>query len=251
MMAAAILLLAAPAYAGAAADDDWLDLRRKGPAAVAAAADRADAPEPSISRYRPAVAAGHPLHGALLTLARAPVPGGVAIRVRLDGPGRAGEGASVLPGKGGGVWLRTATSKSVRATPAALFTPVEALGVPWALFLAHALTAWFDTEFEGEFDDVAIARARPKYVKGPGLQPMKVGVSKRWHCRVVAQTTDLDGHVRSGLLWLETRREGAACVHGRLRLRPAAGEAAALEWTLIDVVRGKAAGRLRFDGAGL
>ena len=243
-------LLALAQTPPAHADDDWLDLRRKGPAAVAAAADRADAREPSVARYQPQVPPGHPLHGAVLSVARARQSGGVAVRVRLDGL-TIHEGAAVRPGKAGGVWVRRPGAKPTRATPGALFEPVQALGVPWALFVAHALPDWFDTEFEGEFDDVAISKVRPKYVKGPGLAPMKLGVSKRWHCRVVAQVTDLDGQVRSSLLWLQTRLEADACVHGQLRLRPLAGESAALQWTLVDVARGKAAGRLRFDAAGL
>ena len=109
----------------------------------------------------------------------------------------------------------------------------------------------FDLQSEGEFGDFGILRLRPHYEAGPGLQPMKAGVSKAFHAFALAEVTDLQGKAQAGALWLDPATEDGLVVFARLRLRPAAGDSAALELERTDLKRGKAAGKLVFGPAAL
>jgi hypothetical protein len=225
---------------------DWLDLRRKGPAAILAAARTADAREPRIATYAAKLPPTDPLHGLRVTVARAPGKTAGKLLVRFDGPkslqssGFASDDATV--------WLRLPGQKAGPLQAQDLFAPLPALPVPLAVLAAPAITERFEVQVEGEFDDVAVLRMRPRYEQGPGLVPMKLGVSKRWQCAVVAETTDLaTGRALASLLWLDTRQDG--CVHDRLRLRGADGRT--VDLALVALRRGKDVGKLRFDAAAL
>jgi hypothetical protein len=244
-----LLLLPAVVHA------DWLDLRRQGPEAELAAARKVAAPEPWIATYAAELPVGHPLSGLKLTVARAPgqVRAGHAalmdVLVRFEGP-------SALKGVGvvahaGQVWLRLPGTKAVPMTNDALFQDLPRLGLPLAVFVASETEHLFDVRNEGEFDDVAILRMLPRYEKGPGLQPMKVGVSKQQAAYVLSEVTDREGHALGGALWQETRLDKGLAVHERLRLRPAGHDDAVVELRMSGLKRGKAAGKLVFGPASL
>lgn len=246
---AALLLLPQVAHA------DWLDLRRQGPEAEFAAARQISAPEPWIATYAVALPLNHPLAGLKMTVARAPGearqghPTLSDVLVRFSGPASL-HGAGVVA-HAGQVWLRLPGGKVAPMTNDTWFQDLPHLGLPLAVFVASETEKLFDVRNEGEFDDVAILRLLPRYEKGPGLQPMKVGVSKQHAAYVLSEVTDREGKALGGVLWLETRVDKGLAVHERLRLRPALHDDAALELHLTGLKRGKAAGKLVFGPAAL
>ena len=259
-LAVAGLVLAGPAHA------DWLDLRRHGPEAELAAARKLAAPEPWIATYATNLPAEHPLAGLKLTVARAPGKPGAApakgaakeavarpalsdVLVRFEGvPALQGIGIVAHAGE---IWLRLPGGKAMPATNQTLFQDLPRLGLPLAVFVASETHKLFDIRNEGEFDDVAIVRLLPRYEKGPGLQPMKLGLSKQQTAYVSCEVTDREGHSLGGVLWLDVRVDKGLAVFDRLRLRPAGKDAGAIELKLLELRRGKAAGRLKFTPAAL
>ena len=261
MQLALVAALAVPLPAAA----DWLDLRRQGPTAVVAAAHKAAAPLPWLATYSATLPSSHPLHGLKLTVARAPGPKGSPgpgpMLLRFEAPASLrGVGVTVQAGK---AWLRLPGQKAAQImTPEALFATVAQIGVPLAVFLvpdlvlpppaqakgksSAAQVPLYDLQSEGEFGDFGILRLRPHYEAGPGLQPMKAGVSKAFHVFALAEVTDLQGKAVAGALWLDPALEDGLVAFSRLRLRPAAGDPAALELERTDLRQGKAAGRLVF-----
>lgn len=256
-------------FAGAA-HADWLDLRRQGPEAELAAARKVGAPEPWIATYGVNLPPEHPLAGLKLTIARAPgqpgakpAKGGVkgeakvtAIRPALSDVLVRFEGPASLHGTGivahaGEVWLRLPGGKAAPMTNQALFQDLPGLGLPLAVFVANETHGLFDIRNEGEFDDVAIVRLMPRYEKGPGLQPMKLGLSKQQAAYVLCEVTDREGHSLGGVLWLDVQVDKGMAVFDRLRLRPAGKDAGAIELRLLEMRRGKAAGKLKFTPAAL
>lgn len=253
---AIVCLLVAVAGVGAAwpVQADWLDLRRGGPEAIVQAARVANAPEPWIATYSVTLPAGHPLHGLKLILARAPSPTGKLL-IRLEGPASLhGVGGVVADGK---AWLklpRAADGKPTRAQPAsheAMFAPLPGLGLPLGLWLAPELPSLYKLHTEGEFGDVAILRLRPRYEAGPGLQPLKLGVSKQHAAFVQCEVTDLQGKPLQGVLGVDLKAYGKVVVPTELRLRPKASEEGVLVLKLDGVRTGKDAGKLKFDASAL
>lgn len=249
---------------GSAATFDWLDLRRQGPLALLQAAARVNAPELWIATYAANLPPKHPLFGLSLTVARAPgtaavKPKGAAaapeaaaalgsLLVRFDGPPKL-KGVGVLAANGK-IWLRLPAKAAKPETHPDLFQNIEALGVPLAVFVAADTKALFTLVSEGEFDDVGMLRMKPIYEAGPGLEPMKLGLSKNNGAFVALEVTDLQGKPKAGVLWLDTTIDDGLAVHKRLRVRPV-NEANAIELELIELRRGKAAGKIKFVPAEL
>lgn len=250
---------------GSAATFDWLDLRRQGPNALLQAAARVNAPELWQATYLANLPTKHALYGLSLTVARAPSPAVAkakgptagpdaaattagSLLVRFNGPAKLkGVGVVAVNGK---IWLRLPTKAAGPEIHADLFQNIDALGVPLAVFVAADTKALFTLVSEGEFDDVGMLRMKPIYEAGPGLEPMKLGLSKNNGAFVALEVTDLQGKPKAGLLWLDTTIDDGLAVHKRLRLRPV-NEANAIELELVELRRGKAAGKIKFVPADL
>jgi len=230
-----------------AARADWLDLRRQGVEAELAAARKASVPEPWLAKYVADLPKAHPLAGLTIVVARAPSsnphkPGDVLARI---------EGVAALRGVGvalhaGQVTLRLPGQKATAATNLALFTDLPLLQVPLAVFVATEAEHLFTFQNEGEFGDVAVLRLLPRYERGGGLQPLKVGLSKRYQAFAQSEVTDREGRPLGGLLWQEPRLDKGLVVWQELRLR-AKGSEAVVPLRLLELKRGKAAGKLVFD----
>jgi hypothetical protein len=238
---------------------DWLELRRRGVEAELAAARQASAPEPWIARYQAELSKDHPLAGLVLVVARAPAaqsptggekdrgaPG--AVMARFEGVAALrGVGVALQAGK---VVVRLPGQKPQPASNAALFQDLPGVQLPLAVFVASELAALYTFQNEGEFDDVAVLRMRPRYERGPGLEALKVGVSKQWQAFVQSEVTDREGRPLGGLLWQEPQRQDKLVVWQRVRLR-AKGSDAAVPLRLVELKRGKSAGKLAFDAKAL
>jgi len=247
---------------GSAATFDWLDLRRQGPVALLQAAARVNAPELWIATYAANLPAKHPLYGLSLTVARSAVPAAVkgkgtsaaadaalgSLLVRFNAPAKL-KGVGVVASNGK-IWLRLPAKAAQPEIHADLFQNIDTLGVPLAVFVAADSKGLFTLVSEGEFDDVGMLRMKPIYEAGPGLEPMKLGLSKNNGAFVALEVTDLQGKSKAGLLWLDSTIDDGLAVHKRLRLRPT-NEANAIELELIALRRGKAAGKIKFVPAEL
>jgi hypothetical protein len=91
---------------------------------------------------------------------------------------------------------------------------------------------------------------RPRYERGPGLEALKVGVSKQWQAFAQSEVTDREGRPLGGLLWQEPRLQQGLVVWQRARLR-AKNSDATVPLRLVDLKRGKAAGKLVFNASAL
>ncbi len=225
---------------------DWLEIRRGGADAIVAAARAASAPAAWQATYAVMLPAGHALSPdkateLRLTVARDKPIGkgavGGSLMVRVDAP---------LPIKGiglvvhgGKAWLRAPGGKAAPASPAALFAAVAGLGVPWAAFAPLEFKGLHSATLEGEFGDIAVLRGKPEYVAGPGVAPVKAGISKRHGCWVVGEVTDRHGKTLALVQWLEVGELQGIPVPERLRLRGVAGEAVALDLRRLDLTVGR------------
>ncbi len=230
---------------------DWLDLRRRGIAAELAAARQATAPEPWIAQYAIDLPNSHSLHGLKVTIARAPgalvaaKPGPSSVFVKFEGPPTL-HGAGIVI-HGGQIWLRKPGGQAKIASNEGLFADLPGLGLPLAVFVASETQGLFDLRNEGEFGDVAILRALPLYERGPGLQPMKIGMSKQHGALVLGEVTDREGKSLGGVQWLDQVLDHGLVTFGQLRLRPAEHDERSLVLQRVSLRRGAAAGKLIFS----
>ncbi len=200
----------------------WLKVRRKGPSAIVEAARGALVGDAQWWRYELDVLDADPGAGLALEISRRPTKGGgsdVGVRVR-DKRGVLLAALAVVGGKVT-VWRRGGKASD---RPKDLFTPVPELGIPLVLWAVFEMMPAYRVRLEGEFQGTALLRMTPDYTSVPGLQPMKLGVSKRNLLPTVTEVVDLKGTPTSRLLWVKPRLQGGRTVVGGLRVRTMASK---------------------------
>jgi len=203
--------LASPAHAY------WLKVRRKGPGAIVEAARAALVSERQWWRYELDVLEEDPRAGLAIEVSRRRLKGGgsdVGVRV-LDKKGKLLGALAVVGGKLT-VWAR---GRKAATTGKALFKPDPTLGVPLILWGAFELMPAYRVRLEGEFQGTALLRMTPDYTSTRGLEPMKLGVSKRNLLPTVVEVVDLKGRPTARLLWMKPQKRGGRMLATTLRLR--------------------------------
>jgi hypothetical protein len=241
---------------------EWLEVRRGGIEGLLQVATDTEGMRPRALRYALDVPASHPLAGTTLELRRRALPaarGQAGSMARRQGQsGRAGSAGRVgtelvvevrdakgrllagLASDASGMW--TSHGGKASATDAGLFRAVDRLGFPLALFAALELAPRYEAKVEGEFSGTAIVRMQPGYTEGATLEPLKLGISKRFLCMTVTEVDDAKGKLKARLLWLDTRLVDSRVVADRLRVR-LADRKDPLEWRLLEERLDKDAGR--------
>ena len=246
---AALVLVGLTATSSVVAARDWLDVRRGGAPEIIAAARTSSAPVAWVATYATALPVGHllaagaPAEKAVqgepasgnstallqLTIARGPpaVKGAAGdLLVRIDAPKQL-KGSGIWA-RGGKAWVRFAGGKAQVATTALLTQLIAGLQVPWLAFAPLEVSAMYAATLEGEFGDVAVLRCRPDYVAGPGLPPLKVGVSKRFGIWVLGEVNDRQGQPLAQVEALDIVHAQGVAVGERLRIIGSGSAATAL-----------------------
>ena len=195
----------------------WLQVRRKGPSGIVAAARAALVDRPQVWRYRLDVMPDAAMAGLTIEISRRPLKrGGTDVGVRLlDKRGKLIAALATIHGK---LTVRV-HGQTAKSTAKALFAPVPRLGVPLILWAVFELMPAYRVQLEGEFSGTALIRMTPDYTSMRGLQPMKLGVSKQNLLPSVVEVVDLKGRPTARLLWIKPRHQGRRTVAGGLRIR--------------------------------
>ncbi len=187
------------AVAAAASPFEWLDIRRKGPDAIANLAREQTAVRPWQREYKAALPAGHPLAGLKIAVARA-FNGHPRLLVRVTaGPAElVGTGVVI---DGAKAWVRVVGEKAKPLPQETLFRAQPLLDVPWIVFCALEWGPQYTASVEGEFDQVAVLRLLPRYELGLTARAAKVSISKVFGYVIASAINDGKGNKLGEVDW--------------------------------------------------
>ncbi len=171
---------------------EWLDVRRRGPDAIAELARQRSAVKPWQRVYKAEVPAGHPMAGLKIVIARA-YPGHTQFLVRVAaGPAQlVGAGVAIDGAKS---WVRVVGEKAKPLPQETLFRVQPVLEVPWIVFCALEWGPQYTAKVEGEFDQVAVLRLTPRYELGVTARASKASISKIYGYTIAEAINDGKGN---------------------------------------------------------